>query len=268
MLRLASYIALLAVIVSHRQVPARADDFDSRINLELAFRDSILEQPAPQRFQSLIREGETTITFVRDLPATVGKTEFFLSVDWSYDYRYATQTTDGAIQVTVTAKNVKLTPRLRHVIRMPVAFYHAEVWDSRLLGHEFDHVAVSLDPRPRALLMQLCSNLPPYRFSIEGEEKPSDKQMREGINQEIQRRQSAILDLLQANYLALDKVSSHGQSAMQDRREFFDTLYSETNLKAVEFAYLEDVKSILDHESYRRLKPIHVSADPVGSPIR
>ena len=162
MLRLASYIALCTVVVSLSEVSARADDLDSRINLELAFRDSILEQPAPERFQPLIREGETTITFVRDLPETVGKTEFFLKVDWSYDYRYVTQATDGGTQVTVTPKNVKLTPRLRHVIRMPVAFYHAEVWDSRLLGHEFDHVAVSLDPRPRALLVHLCSNLPEF----------------------------------------------------------------------------------------------------------
>ncbi|MDA1053555.1 MAG: hypothetical protein O3C40_24165 [Planctomycetota bacterium] len=246
----------------------RADDFDSLINLELAFRDTILDQPAPRHYQSLIRDGETTITFVRDLPGRVGKTDFLLNLDWSYDYRYATQTTDGITEVSVTPRNIKLTPRLRHVIRMPVAFYHAEVWESQLLGHEFDHVSVSLDPRPRALLLHLCSDLPTYRFSMEGTEKPSDARMREGINREIQRRQSAILDLLRANYVALDKVSQHGRTAMEDRSDFFESLYTRPTLEASGFPFLKEVRSVLESDEYRQLRSRHVPADPVATPPR
>lgn len=242
---------------------ARADDFDATINLELAFRDSILEQPAPRHFQSLIREGETTITFVTDLPATIGKTDFFLSMDWTYDYRYAAQVSEGVTQVAVTPTNIKLTPRLRHVIRMPLALYDTKVWESQLLGHEFDHVAVSLDPRPRSLLVYLCSHLPVYRFSIAGTGKPSDEQMRAGINREIERRQAAILELLRANYVALDKVSSHGQSAIQDRKDFFASLYKLQNLTDMKFKFLEDVRPLLESDDYRQLRSFHLPTDPV-----
>jgi len=247
---------------------AHADGFDSQINLELAFRETILDVTAPNRYRSLIRDGETTITFVSDFPGSVAKTDFFLNLDWSYDYRYAIQTTEGITEVSVTPLNVKLMPRLRHVIRMPVALYREEVWESRLLGHEFDHVAVSLDPRPRALLVHLCSELPTSRFSMDGQEKPSDKQMREGINHEIQRRQSAILDLLRANYVALDKVSQNGRSAMQDRKDFFESLYTQQNLEATEFPFRKEVVSLLESESYRQLRPRHVPADPVTLPPR
>ena len=245
-----------------------ADELDAQINLELAFRDSILDQPAPQHYQTLIRDGETTITFVDDLPATVGKTEFFLSMDWSYEFRYATETTDGVTQVSVTPMNIELTPRLRHVIRMPIGFYHAEVWKTPLLGHEFDHVAVSLDPRPRALLVHLCSNLPVYRFAQENDGKPSSKQMREGIDRELQRRQEAILELLRANYIALDKASTNGREAMQARSDFFESLYTRENLEAAAFPYLEEVASVLESDSYKRLHSRHVPADPVTLPRR
>lgn len=268
MLRLAAITAVMMAGVLLGAVSARGDGFDPGINLELAFRDSILEQPAPQRYQTLIREGETTITFVRDLPETVGKTDFFLNMEWSYDYRYTTQTTDGITEVSVTAMNLKLSPRLRHVIRLPVAFYHAGVWESQLLGHEFDHVAVSLDPRPQAMLVHLCQLLPAYRFSIIETEKPSDKQMREGINREIQCRQVAILELLRANYLALDKASEHGRSAMEDRNAFFESLYTRENLEAAEFPYLEELAMLLESDSYKSLRPHHIPADPIALPRR
>ncbi len=248
-------------------VPAAyGDDFNSRINLELAFRDKILDKPAPPCYQSLIRDGEVTITFTRDLPGTVGKTEFLLNLDWSYDYRYTTQSSDGVTEVTVTPLNIKLTPRLRHVIRMPVAFYRADVWDSRLLGHEFDHIAVSLDPRPRAMLVHLCSNLPAHRFSISDPEKPSDKQMREGINREIQRRQAAVLDLLRTNYVALDKATKHGRTSLQDRSGLFDSFYTRAHLEAVEFPFLQELDSLLDSDSYQRLRARNVVADPTARP--
>lgn len=250
--------AIIAACLVFGAPTARADDLDSLINLELAFRDTILQTPAPKRFQQLIRDGETTITFVDDFSDSVGKTDFFLNLDWSFKYRYKTQTTDSVTSVLVTPENVKLQPRVRHVIRMPVALYNAQVWESHLLAHEFDHVAISLDPRPRALLVHLCGNLPTYQFPTNGSEKPSDQQMRERINNDIKSRESAVLDLLRANYVALDKVSKHGGVAIQDRRAFFASLYSRSNLEATKFAYLREVASLLESDQYRDLRPRQV----------
>ena len=268
MLRLAFITALVTVLDWSWVADARADGFDSLINLELAFRDAIMDKPAPNRYRSLIRDGETTITFVRNLPDSVGKTDFSLNLDWKYDYRIVTRMTDAGSEVSVTPMNVKLTTRLRHLIRMPVAWYHAEVWESRLLAHEFDHVAVSLDPRPRVLLVHLCSQLPTQRFLMVGQEKPSEQQIREGINREIHRRQSAIIDLLRANYAVLDKVSRNGQMAIQDRRDFFDSLYTPTNLKAAKFTFQREVAPLVESESYRQLRPRHVAVDPATRPQR
>ena len=260
MLRRAIISLILAVVISNEPIVALGEDFDSFINLELAFRETILETRAPKRFQSLIRRGETTITFVHDWPQGVGKTDFLLNTAWSYDYRYKTQIADGVTAVAVTPKNIKLKPQVRHVIRMPVALYRAEVWESWLLAHEFDHVAVSLDPRPPALLVHLCRKLPVIRFSIPSSEKPSDEQMRDGINQEIENRQSAILELIKANYKALDDVSQHGRKAMSDRDQFFQDLYSRSNLEREQFPYLAEVDSLLESEAYKALGPRQVSA--------
>ncbi len=268
MFRLALTTALLTAALLPGDSAARADGFDSLINLELAFRDTILEMPAPDHYQSLIRDGETTITFVRDWPDGVGKTDFFLNLDWSFDYRYKTQTTAGVTEVSVTPLNIKLMPRLRHVIRMPVAWHHAKVWESRLLAHEFDHVAVSLDPRARALLVHLCGELPKDRFSISGREKPSTEQLQAGTNRAIQRRQSAILELIRANYVALDKVSGNGRKAMQDRKDFFESLYTQANLEATEFPFQKEVASLLESEAYRPLRPHYVPTEPMTLPVR
>lgn len=265
--RISFFVSMMACLCLAPST-APADEFESRINLELAFRDAILDKPAPSRLLPLIREGEVTITFVRDLPATIGKTDFFLKMDWSYDYQYQTQVENGVTNVSVTPSNIKPIPHLRHVIRMPVDFYRPEVWESRLLGHEFDHVAVSLDPRPRALLRHLCCHIPVYRFSLEGDAKPTDEQIRAGINGEIKRRQSAILDLIRANYATLDQVSLHGQSVMRDRKKYFDSLYTKLNLDAVEFAYQDEVEALLESEAYKSLRPCHVTEDPATRPAR
>lgn len=268
MFRLAVTTALVSATIFPWPAAANADGFDSLINLELAFRDTILEIPAPSQYQSLIRDGETTITFIREWPSSIGKTDFYLDLEWSFDYRYTARTTAGITEVSVTPLNIKLKPRLRHVIRLPIAWHHTEVWDSRLLGHEFDHVTVSLDPRARAMLVHLCGELPAHRFSMAGQEKPSTAQLQAGINREIDRRQFAVLDLIRANYVALDKVSRNGATAMQDRKDFFESLYTQSNLEATEFPFQKEVASLLESEAYRQLRPRYVPADPTTLPVR
>lgn len=247
---------------------AQADDIDSLINLDRAFRDEILGQSAPQAYQGLIRDGETTITFVDDFGDTVGKTDFFLLFEWAYDYRYTTKAEGDSQLVEVTAMNVRLKSRVRHVIRLPNAHFHAEVWRSRLLGHEFDHVAVSLDPRPRIILLELCRKLPKYRFSIKASEKPAETQMRNGIDREIQRRQDSVLDLIRANYVLLDKETTHGRVSMKDRNAFFNALYTRDNLTASRFAFTNEVGEFLSSEAYNHLRPRHVSVDPATLEVR
>jgi hypothetical protein len=255
-------LTIVFTLLFSKCTPTRADGFDSLINQELAFRDRILDQQAPLRYQALIRDGETTITFISAWPDGVGKTDFFLDLSWSYDYEYKTQQSGEQTLVTVQATNVRVKPRLRHVIRMPDAFYRSDVWESQLLGHEFDHVAISLDPRPRALLIYLCRHLPAYQFSMNGEGKPSEKKIQDGIDGEIRRRQTAVLDLVRANYVSLDKVSQNGRTAMKERRNFFESLYTRSNLTNNKFPFQNEVASLMESEAYQRLRPRHSLADP------
>ena len=74
--RLAIAVALLLPAV------AKADA-DGLINKQLAFRDTILGQPAPRALRGLIKEGDVTVTFVTDLRASEGKTHYFFDVDFS-----------------------------------------------------------------------------------------------------------------------------------------------------------------------------------------
>ncbi len=268
MLRLVVAVAVGFVLLPAMSAITQADELDSLINLDRAFRDEILGESAPRAYQRLIRDGETTITFVDDFGDTIGKTDFFLSLEWEYDYRYKATVHRNVQLVEVATINFRLKSSLRHVIRLPNAHFHADVWRSRLLGHEFDHVAVSLDHRPRIIFLELCENLPNYRFSIKARAKPTETQIRTGIDRQIRRRQDAVLDLIRANYVLLDKESTHGCVSMNDRNDFFNTLYTRDNLTTSRFAFTDEVSKLLEGEAFKSLRPRHVLVDPATLKVR
>ncbi len=259
--------ALLLLLLVSVPRALLADELDALINLDRMGRDSILGQPAPDALLPLIRNGETIITFVPDFGDSVGKTDFHMKLDWTFDFKYTLSPADPHHTVTLTPLRVRIMPRVRHVIRLPLTFYERHVWETPLLRHEFDHVAVSLDPRAQMLLDHLCQSLPPSSFVLEptgGTEppRPSDERVRMLINRQIEDRHAAIRALVQANYLRLDRLSQHGRIPIPKRAEFFEQLYRRANLEESRFPYLTEVAEFLESETYRQARPLATATLP------
>ena len=152
--------------------------------------------------------------------------------------------------------------RVEHVVRLPIKYKTDTVWNGRLLRHEFDHVAVSLDPRPVLLVQHLCQNLPPVERTLAAGEEPSDVVYKRIINEEFDRRLKAVNALLQANYVLLDQISKHGTIPIPKRAEFFRKLYTKENLAEQKFPFVEDAIPLLESPSYQQAELRFLPRDP------
>jgi hypothetical protein len=239
-------------------------DVDALVDGRLVYRETILGRRAPKGVERLVKDEQTVVTFVADLPEGKGKTNFFIDVDWKYNYNYKILQQGDARQLELTVIDLRLQFSERHVVQMPLAYHRADVWETQLLLHEFDHVALSGDQRIKLLLDEVCGNLPTITVKLAGDEKPDDAFLGERVNDEITRREKAVLNLVRANYLLLDKVSDHGRVPIPNREQFFAQLFTRANLQQHRFPYLEQVSKLLDSEAYRAVKLKHLKTDPAA----
>lgn len=220
---------------------------------------------APKELRSMIQNGTVTLVFSSDpefVKDNIGKAHFYLRMTQKYGYGFSKSKKNELWQVKVTAKNVEPTVHVEHVVRLPVKYKADTVWSGRLLRHEFDHVAVSLDPRPALLLEHLCRNLPPLERTLAAGEEPSDAVFKRIINEEIDRRLDAVNDLIQANYVLLDQVSKHGTIAIPKRAEFFGKLFIKENLAEQKFPFVADVLELLDSPAFQQAELRFLPRDP------
>ena len=222
---------------------------------------------APKELRPLIQDGTITLVFNSDpefVKANIGKAHFYLRMTQKFGYGFSKSKKNEQWQVKVTPKNVEATVRVEHVVRLPVKYKAETVWKGRLLRHEFDHVAISLDPRPALLLEHLCRNLPPLDRTLAAGEEPSDAVYKRIINEEIDRRRDAVNELIQANYVLLDQVSKHGSIPIPKRAEFFGKLFTKENLAEQKFPYVADVLALLDSPAYQRAELRFLARDPTA----
>lgn len=220
---------------------------------------------APKPMKALIQSGAITVVFSSDpefVKDNIGKAHFYLKLTQKYGYGFSKSKKNDVWQVKVTPKNVEPTVKLEHIIRLPVKYRADTIWSGRLLRHEFDHIAVSLDPRPVMLLEHLCRKLPPLEQTLAAGEEPSDALYKRIINEEIDRRRDAVNDLIQANYVLLDQVSKHGTIPISKRAEFFGKLYAKENLAEQKFPYVADVLELLDSPTYQQAEMRFLPRDP------
>lgn len=220
---------------------------------------------APKVLKTLIRDGAITVVFSSDpefVKENTGKAHFYLKLTQKYGYGFSKSKKSDVWQVKVTPKNVEPTVKLEHVVRLPVKYRADTVWNGRLIRHEFDHVAISLDPRPVMLLEHLCRTLPPLERTLAAGEEPSDAVYKRIINEEIDRRRDAVNDLIQANYVLLDQVGKHGTIPIPKRAEFFGKLFTKENLAEQKFPYVMEVLQILDSPVYQRAELRFLPRDP------
>ena len=195
---------------------------------------------APGEYLRLIQAGNVSIQASDDLlqqKDKVGATEFKLQIGYRYTYTIeSVEEREGTqlARLRVTYQRPKF--RITHVIHVESDFSPPDPWSNRLMKHEMDHLAISTDPRIRAIVDGVLGSTASYEFRWEQSTSPSDKQIREEINRASTERISDVEKIIQLAYDQLDDRSMQGNRKIESRGAFFQGLFiarwlQETNLK-------------------------------------
>ena len=142
--------------------------------------------------------------------------------------------------------------RDRHTVRLPKYLEHRRRWNHPLVKHEFDHVAISCDPRLKMLVVHLLQNIGRIDTTVNSTATLDTRFVRELIDQEIAKRVDAAVELLNANQQQLDEVTRHGAAPIPDREAFFRSLFTKPNFDRVKFPYTGEVLDLLESDAYRK----------------
>ena len=222
--------------------------------LILLLATAVARAETPRYFQQLIDKGRVSFQFYDpavERPKHTGLAVFYYETQHHYSYRYKVLDEERATRrLNVTPSSTKAVLERRHTILIPNYLDNDQRWANRLVQHEFDHVAISSDPRPKMLLEQLLRQLPRFEITI-GPLEPTDATIRAAIDKQAKQRSDAVVELVGHNYVHLDAVTFHGIKAIGDRRDFFTSLYEQANLEAAKFPYLSEVRGLLKTRAYR-----------------
>lgn len=195
---------------------------------------------APGEYVRLIQAGNVSIQASDALllqKDKVGATEFKLQIGYRYTYTIVeVEEQEGTQLARIRVMYQRPKFRITHVIHVESDFSPPDPWSSRLIKHEMDHLAVSTDPRVRAIVDGVLGATTSYEFRWEQSAAPTDKQIREEINRSSVERIADIEKIIQLAYDQLDDRSVQGNRNIDSRGEFFQNLYTgrwlqEANLK-------------------------------------
>jgi hypothetical protein len=214
----------------------------------------------PTYFQRLIEAGNVKFDFYARRPAGQrypGRALFYLNCRDETAYRTTWKVKDGEKQVAIRVNLKSVTCELTHTLRLPRYLNNDRRWTNRLLKHEFDHVAISCDPRVALLVQQLYGDVKRVLTTVDADVKVDDKMVRPLIDKQYSARANAVIALIKSNYVLLDKVSRHGTAPIENRKVFFQSLFSKPNLDAAGFPYTGDVLELLKSKEYREAELLY-----------
>lgn len=224
-----------------------------------------IPETAPAYFRKLIDAGKVRFEFYdpRAKPKRhPGYTGYELWIDQNYSYRYTSTRRGPMRDVTIRATPEEVTFRLSHTIYLPKAYESAGRWDDPLVGHEFDHVAISVDPRLKMLADHLLRRPRTIYVTVPRRIVIDDKFVRAAIDEAIAKPVTALNDLLEAHQQLFDQVTRHGAKQIPSRKAFFRSLYTKSLLERAKFAYTSEVLDLLASEGYRKAELPHAWGEP------
>lgn len=252
---LARSLLLIAAVFGYWAVAVGADTKDSADKLRpTATQELISHDNAPEELKRLIADGHVRVVYESDpdfVKAQRGWADFHVQIEHTFQLDVAKFRKNGRWWMKVTAKNIKPKIELKHLIRLPVNLKSPDIWSQSLLRHEFDHVAVSLDPRPRLLLRHLLEKLPPIEQVLDTNEEPPKATLTKLVNDELERRGQSVIELMRRNNKLLDKISVHGALPIAERAAFFTKLYTKQYLAEQQFPFIDHALALLDSKAYQ-----------------
>lgn len=214
----------------------------------------------PDDLKRLAELGNVTVVYDSDaafVKANRGWADFQIQEEHSFRYSTTKTTKRGQTWQIITIKKFEVDIDVTHLVRMPSTFESPEIWNNFILRHEFDHVMVGSDPRPRRLLKYLLNHLPIFELPFHLGEPPSESDINKAINEAINLRLTAVRDVMKKNNKTLDKISLHGLIPVPQRDAYFQKLYSKENLADLKFPFLNDVVKLFNTADYEKDLPHH-----------
>jgi hypothetical protein len=213
--------------------------------------------PPPPELKELVDEGHVRFQFYDpriDRYERPGITRFFAAYKWTFRFDVRSRKQGDELRVTVLPKFDRIEVELDHVIHLPKHYDNEALFQRSLVLHEFDHVAISSDPRPRRLVEHLVRKLTVVERLVDVDQPVNESLAREIVNDELARREEAVRALIDFNNRRLDQLSAHGNRDLEDRKQFFATLYTRENLEAAKFLYLREVADLLRRPDFTNVE--------------
>ena len=208
----------------------------------------------PPYFKRLIEAGGVEFEFY-DPEKTprehLGHTQFNLHVRHRSSFQFGWTVGRDVRYLTIRATISDVSPRLTHTITLPRRLDSDRRWNDRLVKHEFDHVAISCDPRVLMLVESLYDEVDTIDRTVPPGTRIDNRFVGEIVNEQLTSRLKAVIEAVKANQNLLDEVTRHGVRPIADRKKVFGSLYTEPNLKEIGFPYLGEVRDILKSTAYR-----------------
>ena len=213
---------------------------------------------APGEFVRLIDLGNVSILVDDDRVRKAGKTAltvFQFSIDYDFKFRHQLLGYDietQAWQAKIVAWMEQPKVKLDHRVFFQSTFSPTSPWESKLLRHEFDHVAISTDPRMLKIIKRSLQQRRQWVAKWQQSISPTELEIRKNIMETFTAEVRSLEQLVQSQYDYLDKESNQGLSAINGRTDFFKGLYTIEGLDRCKFelddamrAYVKDKLTIL-----------------------
>lgn len=203
---------------------------------------------APGEFVRLIDRGNVKIVADDDRVQKAGKTAlttFQFVLDYDFKFRHQLLGFDNQSQVwqaNIVAWMDQPKIKLDHKIYLQSTFTPLSPWESKLLRHEFDHVAVSTDPRLLKIIKRALQQPRQWVAKWEQANVPTEKDIRKCILEYFNSDVTTLEQLVQSQYDALDKESFQGLSAIPSRTDFFKRLYTVEGLDRCDYEMDETMR--------------------------
>ena len=260
-----SALAVVVWILCVGQLPAQTKPPTTNPLSKSETHQPIPRDGIPEELQRLIDRGKVEVVYDSDpefVRASRGWADFHVQIKSSFKYDLTKTRKNGRWNVKLNITKLEPKIELTHLIRLPSTFKSPDVWSSRILRHEFDHIAISLDPRAMLLLRHLLEHLPVIERTLEPKETPSNDVLNRLVDEEVVKRRQAVVELMRQNNQQLDKIGAHGAQAVPNRAAFFAKLYTKENLAETKFPFIEQVLDLLETAEYQQAELPFLARDP------
>lgn len=187
---------------------------------------------------------------------TDGLTHFSVHWDGKFHYEYQWWTRPDGVLVEITNGFSLLDTWVSHMIRMPSGYSTTRKWYRRLLLHEYDHVAISLDGRAMMLFDALARSKAAWTVTLPVGTKITKGLVADEVRKRVRKYRAAVVKLIQHNYDVLDDLTDHGLKPLADRRAFFERCYALETLEEAGFPpeFIAVVRPVVQSPRYKQAR--------------